>query len=112
LSLADVVLDPPHFGAGSSAYDVFRLNLPLVTLPGPLCTSRYAGGCYQQMGVTDLVAKSAAECTNLAVRLGVDHDYRRYMASSIAAASGALFNDDEAVDAHQQFFAEIAAAQW
>ena len=34
LSLSDVVLDTPHYGAGVSAYDVFGLGLPLVTLPG------------------------------------------------------------------------------
>ena len=34
LQLADVILDPPHYGAGSTCYDLFSFNLPVVTWPG------------------------------------------------------------------------------
>ncbi len=42
LSLADVVLDTYPYGAGLTAYDIFGLDLPLVTLPGPYAVGRYA----------------------------------------------------------------------
>ena len=55
LQLADVVLDPPHYGAGSSCYDLFSFNLPVVTLPGELIVGRITQACYRKMGVEDLI---------------------------------------------------------
>ena len=70
LSLADAVLDPTPYGSGSSAYDIFSHDLPLVTLPGPYNAGRYALACYRRMGMMDLVASTPAEYVEIAVRLG------------------------------------------
>ena len=59
LQLADVILDPPHYGAGSSCYDIFSFNLPVVTMPGELIVGRVTQACYRKMDVTDLIVASA-----------------------------------------------------
>lgn len=87
LSLADAVLDTPHFGAGSTCYDIFSLGLPLVTLPGAYNVGRYARACYLKMGIADLVANTEAEYAEIAARLGTDPGYRNGVAARIAAAS-------------------------
>ncbi|HWE35046.1 MAG TPA: hypothetical protein VG406_00625, partial [Isosphaeraceae bacterium] len=104
LTLADVVLDPLHYGAGSSCYDIFSHDLPLVTLPGPYNASRYAQACYRKMGLPDLVASSPAHYVDLAIRLGTDPDYRRDVTARIAAASPVLFEDMDVVREHEWFF--------
>jgi protein O-GlcNAc transferase len=110
LSLADAVLDPVPYGAGSSAYDVFSHDLPLVTLPGPYNAGRYALACYRRMGLTDLVASTPAQYVELAVRLGTDPAFRGEARGRIARSSPALFEDEEVVRAHEDFFERAIAA--
>jgi protein O-GlcNAc transferase len=109
LSLADVALDPWHYGAGLTAYDILGLGLPLVTLPGSLHVGRYALGCYRRMGVAGPVARSPAEYVELAARLGLDREYRREVGGRIVAAVPALFEDPGAVAEHARFFGRAAA---
>ena len=104
LQLADVILDPPHYGAGSSCYDLFSFNLPVVTLPGELIVGRITQACYRKMGVEDLVVHSAEEYVSKAVQVATDRDYRKYVTERIAEASDVLFNDLEAVREHERFF--------
>jgi predicted O-linked N-acetylglucosamine transferase (SPINDLY family) len=106
LQLADVVLDTPHYGAGSSCYDLFSYNLPVVTLPGDLIVGRITRACYRKMGVEDLVVYSPEEYVSKAVQVAMDRDYRRYVTERIAEASDVLFNDLEAVREHERFFEE------
>ncbi len=107
LQLADVILDPPHYGANSSGYDIFSYNLPLVTMPGELLVGRFTQAFYRKMGVEDLVVHSPAEYVSKAVQVATDRDYRKYVTERIAAASDVLFNDLEAVREHERFFAEV-----
>ncbi len=106
IQLADVILDPPHYGAGSSCYDLFSYNLPVVTLPGELIVGRVTQACYRKMGVDDLVVHSAGEYVRKAVQVATDRDYRQYVTERIARASDVLFNDVEAVREHERFFDE------
>jgi len=110
LALAEVALDPPHYGAGATAYDILGLGLPLVTLPGARHVGRYAAGCYRKLGLPDLVADSPAAYVALAVRLGTDREYRAHAAGRVAAAAPALFEDAEAVREHERFFERAAAS--
>ena len=110
LSLADVALDPVPYGAGSSAYDVFSHDLPLVTLPGRYNAGRYALACYRRMGLTDLVAATPDEYVATAVRLGTDTHAQAQARSRIAAASPVLFEDDNVTREHEGFFERAIAA--
>jgi len=110
LALADVALDPPHYGAGGTAYDILGLGVPLVTLPGARHVARYALGCYRKLGVMDPVADSPARYVELALRLGADRAYRDEVSARIAAAVPVLFEDAEAVREHERAFEQILAA--
>ncbi len=109
LAVADVILDTPHYGAGSTIYDVFSLNQPMVTLPGRLNVSRYTLACYRRMGILDLVADSPAAYVDLAVRAGCDEDFRHAVKTQIAERSDLLFNDLAAVREHVRFFEHVAS---
>jgi len=104
VAIADVVLDAPHYSAGLSSYDIFSFGVPLVTLPGEFHVSRYALGCYRKMGLEHLVPSTDDEYVALAVQLGTDLPYRAAIAASITERSDVLFEDAEAVRAHEDFF--------
>jgi protein O-GlcNAc transferase len=112
LTVADVVLDPLAYGVGSSAYDVFSHDLPLVTLPGPYNASRYAQACYRRMGMMDLVAATPEQYVDLALRLGTDRPYREEMRARIGVLSQVLFEDPEVVREHERFFSQAVANSW
>lgn len=104
LSLAEVLLDAPHYSSSLTGYDAFSLGLPLVTLPGGLMVQRYALGLYRKMGFEDLVATSPDAYSALAVRLGCDGEYRRWVCSQIVQRSEVLFEDIQSVHEHEEFF--------
>jgi protein O-GlcNAc transferase len=106
LTVCDVLLDPLHYGAGSSCYDIFSFNLPLVTLPTEFMPGRVALGFYRKMQFEELVAASAEDYVCKAVQVATDRDYRHHVTGQIAARSDVLFNDIEAVREHERFFAE------
>jgi protein O-GlcNAc transferase len=109
LQSADVLLDPLHYGAGSSCYDVFSFNLPMVTMPTEMMPGRVALAFYRKMQFEELVATSHDDYICKAVRVATDRDYRQYVTERIAATSDVLFNDVEAVREHERFFEETLA---
>ncbi len=109
LSLADVVLDTPYYGAGHTGYDTLGLGLPLVTLPGPYKINRYALAYYRRMGFLDLVADDAELYVELAARLATDADFRREVSGRIASTCHALHGDLEVVREHEEFLERAIA---
>jgi len=111
LSLADAVLDTPHYNAGGTAYDILGLGLPLVTLPGDRHVARYTLGCYRKLGILDLVADSPEGYVALATRVATDRDYRADVTGRITEARHGLFEDIEAVREHERFFERAASGR-
>jgi len=109
IQLADVVLDPLHYGAGSTCYDLFSYDLPVVTLPGELIVGRVTQACYRKMGVGDLIVDSPQAYIKKAVQVATDREYRAYVVEKIAQSSDVLFNDIEVVREHERFFEEATA---
>jgi protein O-GlcNAc transferase len=107
ISIADVILDTLPFGAGSTAYDIFSLNQPIVTLPGRFNVGRYTLACYRKMGIGELIADTPEEYVRLAVNVAIRGDYRQSLRAKIASRSPELFEDPTAVDEHAQFFSAV-----
>jgi protein O-GlcNAc transferase len=107
LSLADVLLDPPHYSSSLTGYDAFSLGLPVVTLPGPLMVQRYALGLYRKMGLADLAVNSPEAYGAMAVRLATDRDYREAVRRRIVDRRDVLFEDLQAVREHERYFDEV-----
>jgi predicted O-linked N-acetylglucosamine transferase (SPINDLY family) len=107
--LADVVLDPPHYSAGFTAYDAFSLGLPVVTLPGEFHVGRYTFGCYRKMGLEQLAALDAEQYVTTAIRVAGDADYRTDVRDQIARQSGLLFEDSSVVLEYERVFDQLIA---
>jgi predicted O-linked N-acetylglucosamine transferase (SPINDLY family) len=103
LAVADVMLDPIHFGGGNTSYEGFALGVPIVTLPSQFLRGRLTYAMYRQMGIPDLVAADTADYVRLAARLGTEPDYREQLRRRIREASGVLFDDVAVVGELEQF---------
>ena len=66
---------------------------------------------YHSMGFFDLIASSADEYVNIAVRLGTDHAYRRRCAYIIRRLSHVIWKRAEVSDVEDAFRGAIALAK-
>jgi protein O-GlcNAc transferase len=110
LACSDVMLDPFPFGGGHTSYESLAIGLPVVTLSGQYLRGRLTHAMYQQMGYTDLIAKSASNYVALALRLANDADYHAVARQAILATCGGLYDDREIVRELENFW-ENAAGQ-
>jgi protein O-GlcNAc transferase len=102
-ALADVLLDPIHFGGGNSSYEGLAFGVPIVTLPSPYLRGRITLALYKQMGVLDCVAADADDYIHKVVRLGTDPQYRAHIRSKLLAANAVAFENPAGVRALEIF---------
>lgn len=74
LALADLALDTFIYGAHTTAADVLRAGVPMVTRLGPDFASRVAASVLTGIGLSELVARDIDECTALAIALASDRE--------------------------------------
>ncbi len=106
-ALADVSLDPLHFGGGNTTYEALAVGLPVVTLPSKFLRARISNAMYQQMKMTDLVVETPQQYVDLAVRLGTDKTYRQQMSTKLLDNCGVLFEDQRAISEFTMFFRSL-----
>lgn len=109
LQVADVLLDPPYFGGGNTAYEAFAMGTPIVTWPGPFMRGRVTLGCYRAMGIDELVVDSAEGYVRMALRLAHDRNFRDAMSARIRERSHVLYENQAAVTELEDFF--VAAVE-
>jgi len=103
LAVADVQLDPIPFGGGNTSYDGLTLGTPIVTLPSKMLRGRITYALYKQMHMLDCVAGSREEYVKLALRLGMDRDFRQAMHEKILARNDALFENSAGIRDLEKF---------
>jgi predicted O-linked N-acetylglucosamine transferase (SPINDLY family) len=108
-ALADVLLDPVHFGGGNTSYEGFALGVPIVTLPSGFSRGRITYALYRQMGLDDGVVDSPEAYVYRAIRLGTDREYRRVVVERINERSHVLFGDTGGIRALEAFFQEVVS---
>jgi predicted O-linked N-acetylglucosamine transferase (SPINDLY family) len=97
LKLAEVIIDPLHFGGGNSTYEAMGMGTPVITLPGDFLRSRITYAMYQKMGWTDLVVQSPEAYVAAAVACVVDPEVRTRVRQAIVQRADCLFEDPREV---------------
>lgn len=77
---ADALLDPFHFGGGTSSYEALSVGIPVVTLPAAMMRGRITAGWYSMMGEDRWVASSVPDFVERAVALAHAPDRARIRA--------------------------------
>jgi protein O-GlcNAc transferase len=110
LAATDVLLDPITFGGGNTSYEALGVGTPVVTLPGELMRTRITRALYAKAGYMELVADSADEYVETAVRLGTDAVARDGARARIRESCGVLFEDPAEIRDLDAFVAEAVKA--
>jgi len=92
VAAADVNLDPFYFGGCNSSCEALSLAVPVVTLPSFQLPGRFTMGLYEEIELRDCVARGPEQFVEIAVRLGMDGDYRKAISAQIAARCERLFD--------------------
>jgi predicted O-linked N-acetylglucosamine transferase (SPINDLY family) len=106
LSIADVVLDTPHFNGMNSSLQAFAVGAPVVTLPGRLQRGRHTQAMYRQMAIDDCIAANATEYVDIAVHIGTDPAHAGALRERILTRKHVLFEDPRVVQEFERFFVE------
>jgi predicted O-linked N-acetylglucosamine transferase (SPINDLY family) len=108
LPKASVILDTLYYGGGANTcYDAFAAGTPIVTLPTTFHRGRYAYAAYQQMGISECIARNEAEYVEIALRLATDTDYRTMVQQKIIEAKSMIFEDKQAVEELAALFLQL-----
>ena len=88
LTLADIYLDTYPYNAGSTARDVLRSRVPMVTLRGKTMVSRMAASMMHSVGLDDLVTDSLANYQSRVLQLAkgrrTTQSYRKQLTQGLA----------------------------
>jgi predicted O-linked N-acetylglucosamine transferase (SPINDLY family) len=103
VKMADVMLDPIHFGGGSTTIQALSFGTPVVTLPSEFLRGRISYACYRHMEVNSLIAKDASDYCRIAVELGRTEELRRGMRTELAEKSGVLFSNPRVIQECKEF---------
>jgi predicted O-linked N-acetylglucosamine transferase (SPINDLY family) len=107
LTIADVILDPLHFGGGNSSFEALAMGAPIVTLPSQYLRGRITLGLYTKIDFTELVVSSADEYVHTAVRLATDPEFNRAARRRISESNSMLFEDREEIRALEAFLSSL-----
>jgi predicted O-linked N-acetylglucosamine transferase (SPINDLY family) len=108
---ADVVFDAPHWSGGNTSFEAFALGKAVATHAGTFMRGRVTLGQYRAMGFGDEFARAdVGEAARLALRLGLDADFRKDAERRVAEAAQKLW-DDPAASAEFAAFLRFAHAR-
>ncbi|MDD5335612.1 MAG: tetratricopeptide repeat protein [Rhodoferax sp.] len=102
--VADVVLDPFHFGIGTTLIATFAVGTPIVTKPGEFLRGRVGLGFCKMLDLQECVADSTEEYARLAVDIATDPVLRQRIQAKILANGGAIYQNLQPVDELIGFF--------
>jgi protein O-GlcNAc transferase len=112
LHTVDAILDTPIFGGGTTSLEMFAVDAPILTWPGPFARSRITHALYRQMQVEGLAAENAAHYVELALRLANDRAWRTGLQEQLRQKKHVLYENTALVGELEQFFtAAVAATQ-
>lgn len=108
---ADAFLDTPGFSGGHTTFDAIACNLPVVSHAGEFMRGRQSYGMLTMMGITATIAHDEAEYVEIAVRLGLEPEWRQAIAQQMSDRQQHLFDDTACVKGLEQFYQQAVATK-
>jgi predicted O-linked N-acetylglucosamine transferase (SPINDLY family) len=104
LSETDVFLDTLSFSGGHTTFDAIAFQIPVVCFPGEFMRGRQSYAALRMMGVTETIAHSEADYIDIAVRLGLDPEWRAAVVQRLGENQYRLFEDIACVSGLEDFY--------
>ncbi|PPT05743.1 hypothetical protein CKA32_002575 [Geitlerinema sp. FC II] len=105
--VADIYLDTFSWSGGNTTLEAIACSLPIVTCPGKLMRGRHSYGILKMLGVTETIATTEAEYIEIAVRLGLDADWRQEIVAKTRQNQDRVYEDTSCIEALEQFYRDV-----
>ncbi len=102
--LADMGLDSIQFTGFLTSLDSLSCGLPLVTCEGKWMRSRQSAGILKRLGITEIIAQNQEEYIKIAVKLGLNPEWRLMIREKIKQNQHKLYEDISCVKALEKFY--------
>jgi protein O-GlcNAc transferase len=102
--ISNVFLDTLGWSGGNTTLEAIAYGLPVVTLPGKFMRGRQSYGFLKFIEVTDTIANSEDDYIKIAVRLGLDCQWRDKIIQRMKDRQHLLFEDKQCVEALEDFY--------
>jgi protein O-GlcNAc transferase len=106
-SLSDIYLDSVGWSGCNSTFEAVAYDLPIVTLPGELMRGRHSSAILTMMEVTETIASSLDTYVELAVRLGLDAEWRHLISRKISNNKHLIYRDKTCIAALEGFLEKV-----
>ncbi len=108
MASAEVVLDTPHHGGGTTCNLALSAGAPIVSLVGATCRGRGPHSYYGLMGIDAGLAYSAEDYVHRALEIAASTDLRTHLRERILASLDRLHDNDATYAAYAALFSSLA----
>jgi predicted O-linked N-acetylglucosamine transferase (SPINDLY family) len=105
--LSDIYLDTISWSGGNTTLDAIACHLPTVTCPGEFMRGRHSYSFLRRLEITDTIAENEADYIEIAVKLGLNSEWRRDIAERMSQRQSNLFDDKTCVKALEAFYKQV-----
>lgn len=105
--LADVVLDPFHFGMGSTAITTYATGTPAVTLPSEFLRGRSVLFYSELMDLPECVADSTEDFVRKAIAIASEPDLRNALSARILRNNNVLYENHRPIQDLVELFQRL-----
>jgi protein O-GlcNAc transferase len=107
IATADVILDPFHFGIGSTAATTSITGTPLVTKPGEFMRGRVGAYFCEMLDMAECITKDTEGYAKKAVEIAVDPILRKKISAKMLKNNSALYDNLQSADDLADFFRSL-----
>lgn len=105
--ISDVFLDTLSWSGGNTTLEAIACNLPIVTCPGEFMRGRHSYAILKMLGVIDTIAENEAEYIEIAVKLGLNREWRDSIVERIIQRHSYLYDDKTCIEALDKFYHRV-----
>lgn len=109
--LSDIFLDSFAWSGGQTTLDAIACHLPVVTCAGEFMRGRHSYGILTRLGITETIAQQEREYIEIAIKLGIEADWREKIVDKIIKHSATLYDDKTCVTALEDFYRKILSSK-
>jgi predicted O-linked N-acetylglucosamine transferase (SPINDLY family) len=100
---SDVFLDSLDWSGGNTSLEAVACGLPIVTVPGRFMRGRHSYAILTQLEVKETIASDKRLYIEIAVRLGIDREWRSHVVRRMSDGEHRLYSDMRPVRALERF---------
>ena len=105
--LADIYLDNLSWSGGNTTLEAIACQLPVVTCPGEFMRGRHSYAILKKLGITETIATDKNHYIEIAIRLGLDNQWRQTIKDYTKVNIDTAFNDRTSVESLERFYQSV-----